>query len=390
MTIFHHTPEKPLRILHAVRRMYRGGIETWLMHMLRHVDRTQFQMDFLVHDDLSGSYDEEVRDLGGKLLLCETPSQPLKYAQNFSKIIREYGPYDIVHSHVHNYSGYILQLARRAGIPGRIAHSHNDRSAVDAQAGMMRQGYLALMKHLIREHATVGLACSQKAAVSLFGPKWHTDARWQILYYGIDLSLFHPSTDGQQMRQELHIPPDAFVMGHVGRFAEQKNHAFLIDIMAEVARRDRSAHLLLIGDGPLEQSIAEKVAQLGLSERVTFAGSRPDVPQLMMGVMDMFVMPSFHEGLPMVGIEAQAAGLPLVLSDTITEELDQHQDTICRMSLSQPPAAWADAILALKSAPEVASIDQAQARSAIEQSEFNIVSSKQKLEHIYSNSVVHA
>lgn len=338
----------PVRILHAVGGMNRGGVETWLMHVLRNIDRERFRMDFMVHTMQACAYDEEIRALGSKIIPCPTPSKPLQYAMNFKRILREHGPYDVIHSHVHHFSGFVVYLGRREGIPIRIAHSHNDTSLNDDRAGILRKGYLKLMAQLIRRDATKGLACSRQAAAALYGAEWESDNRWQVLYYGIDLEPFTQPAERVEVRSELGIPQEAFVLGHVGRFHEQKNHSFLIDIACEVAKRNPCMRLLLIGDGPLRPEIEHKVAQLGLTDKVIFAGLRSDVPRLMKGAMDVFVMPSLHEGLPVVTIEAQAANLAIILSDVVTSELDLGNVPIWRLNLDSSASDWANVIINFK------------------------------------------
>jgi len=313
---------KALSVLHVVGGMNRGGVETWLMHVLRHIDRERFQMDFLVHTTQECAYDEEIRALGAKIIPCLHPRRPWIYARNFKRILREDGAYDVVHSHVHHYSGHVLRLAHQAGVPVRIAHSHNDTSALQAKARLLRRSYLALMKRWIARHATVGLAASRRAVADLFGRDWESDPRWRILYYGVDFTPFHADVDPAAVRAELGIPMDAFVVGHVGRFAEQKNHALLVDIATEATKWEPRTPVLLVGDGPLRPDIERQVAQAGLAERVIFAGIRPDVPRIMLGAMDLFLFPSLFEGLPLALVEAQAAGLPCVFSDVVSEEAD--------------------------------------------------------------------
>ncbi len=364
------TKTAPIRILHVVRMMHRGGIETWLMHVLRHIDRARFQMDFLVHDSQPGAHDAEVRALGSNILLCPNPSQPLRYAAHFQRLLAEHGPYDVVHSHIHHFGGYIMRLARLARVPVRIVHSHLDQSAQEGRAGLLRRSYLGLMKHWIARHATMGMAASRKAAASLFGPDWQQDPRWKVFYCGIDLAPFREPANRDGIRSELHIPPDAFVIGHVGRFFEQKNHTFLLDIAAEVYKREPGMRVLLIGDGPLRAAMEQKAARLGLSQHIIFAGIRADVPQLMLGAMDVFLLPSLFEGLPVVGMETQAAGLPLVLSDSIAEETDIINPLLQRLSLQQPAGVWAEAVLAARRKPPA--VSRSAALDMIEASPFNI------------------
>lgn len=377
--------KRSIRILHVVGGMVRGGIETWLMHILRHIDRDRFRMDFLVHTPHKCAYDDEICTLGSQTIPCLYPSQPWLYAHNLKQILHKYGPYDIVHSHVHHYSGYVLRLAQQAGVPIRIAHSHNDTSSLQVKAGLYRRLYFALTQRWIVHHATLGLGCSRKAVADLFGSNWETDPRWRVLYYGIDLTPFQV-VNSVAVRAELGIPTDAFVIGHVGRFVEQKNHEFLIEIAREVLEREPRMRLLLLGEGSLRPDIEQKVAQLGLTDHVIFADVRPDVPRLMLGAMDIFLLPSLYEGLGLVLIEAQAAGLPCIFADVIPEEVDVVKDLLQRLSLSQPASEWAQMLLAHRNA--VSAMRQSDALSLLQTSPFNIETSVKQLENIYEDQFI--
>ncbi|MEC4812916.1 MAG: glycosyltransferase family 1 protein [Scytonema sp. PMC 1069.18] len=370
-----------LRILHVVGGMNRGGIETWLMHILRHIDRNRFQMDFLTHTTEVCAYDEEILSLGSQIIPCLKPSQPWLYALNFQRILREYGPYDIVHSHVHHYSGYVLRLAEQEGVPVRIAHSHLDSSALEVNRGRHRHLYLALMKSCIARYATIGLGCSQVANADLFGANWKSDPRWQLLYYGINLTPFQEPTDALKVRSEFNLPVDAFVIGHVGRFDTQKNHLFLLKIFAEVARLAPQTYLLLVGEGILQPNIKQQALEMGIADRVIFASSRPDVPRLMQGAMDIFLFPSLCEGLPLVLLEAQAAGLVCLISDIITPEVEVVKPLVKRLSLLQPVSDWAGDILALQDG--IPRNNQIDVLRLVEASPFNIEVSLKQLQKLY-------
>jgi glycosyltransferase involved in cell wall biosynthesis len=370
---------KPIRVLHVVGGMNRAGTETWLMHLLRNIDREHYRMDFLVHSAQPFEYAEEIEALGSRVIPCLHPARPWRYARNLMRIFREDGPYDVVHSHVHHFTGLPLYLARRAGVPVRIAHSHSDTSRSDSGVGPARKAYLGFMKHLIRSNATAGLAASRKAAAALYGPGWESDPRWRLLYCGIDLKPFRQETDPAWVRAEIGIPSDACVIGHVGRFHEAKNHSFLVEIAFEIAKREPRMRLLLVGDGPLRSQVEQKTAQLGLTGKVIFAGVRADVPRLMLGAMDIFIMPSLYEGLPLVGIEAQAAGLPLLVSDTITDELPAMKQMVHRLSLNAPPSVWAEMALQLHSVAK----DRNESLRKIGASRFSITRSISEVESCY-------
>jgi glycosyltransferase involved in cell wall biosynthesis len=373
----------PIRILHIVGGMVRGGIETWLMHILRHRDAERFAMDFIVHTTEPCPYDDELRQLGGRIFPCMTPLRPWVYARSFARIFAEAGPFDIVHSHVHQFNGFTLRCARRAGVPVRIAHSHVDTMPEDARPGLARRMYIQAMRGLIERNATHGLAASRLAANALFPAGWDHDPRFRVLYYGIDMRPFHAAPD-PALRAELGLPADAFVLGHTGRFDEQKNHLFLLEIAREVMAREPRARLLLIGAGSLRPAVEQRAAALGIADRVVFAGLRRDVPHVLRSVVDVFAMPSLCEGLALALLEAQTAGVPCVIADTISVEADALPALITRLALTTPPPQWADAILATRGREPM---PRSEALARMEASPFNIQHSAADLQSVYAAAV---
>jgi glycosyltransferase involved in cell wall biosynthesis len=325
--------------------MNQGGVETWLMNLLRRADRGQVQMDFLVHTDRPGAYDAEVQRLGSRVFSCPFPQNVARYAARFGAIVREFGPYDVVHSHVHSFSGAVLWLGRMAGIPMRIAHSHTDESKLAGRYSVARRAYLRLSRRLIRAHCTRGLAVSREAAADLFGTRWEDDRRVRILPCSIDLAPFRRPIDRAAVRRELGFQDGDRVFGHVGNFHPVKNHRFLLEIAVEIARREPQARFLLVGDGPLRPAMEETARRDGLENRIVFAGLSSDVPRLLTGAMDGFLFPSHTEGLPMALIEAQAASLPATISDAISPEASVVPALVQRISLEKPAAVWAEGAL---------------------------------------------
>lgn len=346
--------QRPIRVLHVLGSLNRGGVETWLMHVLSHSDLTRVQPAFLVHDEQPGVLDDDARSLGAAIYPCPSPARPWRYVHNFRRIVHEHGPFDVVHSHVHHFSGFVLELARHEGIPVRIAHSHSDTRSVDRAGGIARGCYLAMTEWLVHRNATVRVGVSSEAASALFGAKWQHDPCTRILPYGIDLTPFKEPVGAAALRESLGIPGGAHVVGHVGRFDAVKNHGFIVDLAPNVVQRDPSAIFLLVGAGPLKESIQRRVRAEGLEDRFVFAGLRSDVPRLLLGAMDALVLPSFYEGLPVVGIEAQAAGLPIVLSDSITREVVVVPGTATYLPLSAGVTAWAAAIVEAIGRPRIA------------------------------------
>jgi glycosyltransferase involved in cell wall biosynthesis len=301
-------------------------------------------MEFLATRAEPGDYDAEIARLGSRVITCPTPSAPVRFAVRLHRVLRGQGPYHAVHSHVHHFSGLVLAVARLAGVPVRVAHSHTDSAPVDAGARPLRRAYLAAMKGALRRFATHGLAVSHAAAGALFGPGWRDDHRIEVARCGLDFSVFRGPADAAAVRAELGIPEGALVLGHVGRFDAFKNQGLLVPALAAAARRDPRAFLVLVGDGPLRPRVEAEAARLGVRDRVRFTGLRADVPRVLRA-FDVFVFPSLHEGLPLVGLEAQAAGLPIVLSDRVTRELAVIPELFTWISPGAPADRWAEAAL---------------------------------------------
>ena len=348
------------------------------MHVLRRLDRKRIAIDIMVNAGEPGHYDAEARALGAKVIPCTQHARPWVHLPKFLRLLHLNGPYDIVHSHVGRFSGVIMLLARLAGVPVRIAHGHNSKLTT---SGASRRLYRAVTSALVRQHATAGLAVSAPAAVALFGERWRRDPRWRVLYLGIDLAPFRNGREVASTRAGLGLPNGAPVIGHVGRFAPQKNHDFLVDIFAQVARRRPEARLLLVGDGTLRESVELKVDAADLREQVTFAGVRSDVPDLLRA-MDVFVLPSHHEGLPLVILEAQAAGVPAIVSARITEEMDAVASLVGRVTLEEPAARWADLVLGALERRS-STVDAATALDVMTGSPFNVENSVKQLAHTY-------
>jgi glycosyltransferase involved in cell wall biosynthesis len=334
-----------MRILHVLGKLDRGGIETWLVEVLRNIDREKYQMDFLVHTTEPGAYDEEVRALGSQIIPCLSPSNPIQYMFNFRRVLNQYGPYDIVHSHVHHFSGYVLMLAAMAGVKIRIAHSHSDARTAEVSKSVQRKAYLRIMQTMIRTVATGGLAVSAEAGCDLFSSQECHAGKWELQHLGIDLARFEVPVDANGVRESLGIPSNAIVIGHVGRFCEAKNHALFVDIARELVRTEARCFFLLVGEGSLRGAIEEKVRNYGLAKHFIFAGVRSDVPTLMRGAMDVLLFPSLYEGLGLALLEAQAAGLKCVISNVIPVEVDAVPELIRRESLDHTPAEWASSLL---------------------------------------------
>lgn len=364
------------KILHVVGGMDRGGVETWLLHVLRHTDASVLRHEFLVHHP--GDYDEEVEAAGGRLVHFDTPRhRPARYVRDLARRIRAEGPYDIVHSHVYDLSGAVLLAARIAGVPGRIAHAH--RCEVPNQS-RVRELFSAAGKAAIRRLATAGLANSTLAAAALFGEDWAEDERFEVVLYGFDFSRFSRLPDRHRIRDELGVPRDALVLGHVGRFVVEKNHALMLEVLAALLGRGENAWLALVGDGQLLTEIQERARELGVADRCRFLGARGDIHRVMAG-FDVFLFPSHSEGFGIVAVEAQAAAVPVLTSSTVPREIEVVPEMVERLPLDAPASEWASTVSALarRGTPR-------DAHARVSQSTLGIHHCVQRLEGVYSRT----
>lgn len=333
-----------IRVLHVLGALNPGGVATWLMHLLRHADREHVQMDFCTLGPEKGVLAAEAESLGSEVYSCPIRNRALVLGRRFCKVLRD-GKYDVVHSHVLRFSGAILRWAHQERIPMRIAHMHTSEDG--KRPTLARRAYRGAMSFLVGRHATHCLAASRSVARAQFGLEYQSDPRVQVLYNGIDIRSFFERVDARAIRNELGLPLDSPVIGHVGRFAQPKNHAFLVEIARKMISRHPEIRFLLIGDGPLRPRIEQVVEQAGLREHMIFAGTRNDVPRLLLGAMDLFLLPSLWEGLPIALLEAQAAGLPCLVSDRVTTEAVVLEDRIVRCALEGGAALWSGQCLSL-------------------------------------------
>lgn len=324
----------PIKVLHVVTYMGRGGLETMLMNYYRHIDRNKVQFDFLVHRQEHFDYDDEIEELGGKIYrLPRLNPWSHSYIKALRAFFYEHTEYKIVHSHIDCMSAIPLKEARRAGIPIRIAHSHSSNQDKNFKY------YLKLYyKSKISNYATNLFACSIEAGEWMFGK--HS---FSVLANAINSEQYIYNEDKRyKVREELGLR-DTLVIGHVGRFSEVKNHTFLVDIFNEIYKKNKAVKLLLVGDGQKFLETKEKVRRLQLTNAVVFTGIRTDVTDVLQA-MDVFVLPSLYEGLPVTMIEAQASGLPCVISDKVPIECKK-TDLVYQIGLNESVEEWVENIL---------------------------------------------
>lgn len=357
----------PIRILHVVTYMGRGGLETMIMNYYRHIDRSKVQFDFLVHRDFRADYDDEIESLGGQIFrIPQLIPWSKRYLNTLEQFFRSHPAYKIVHVHQDCLSSVILKVAQTCGVPVRIAHSHNSN-----QDKNLKYLIKLFYKKQIPTYATQLFACGKDAGDWMFD-----GAPYQVMNNAIDTQQYIFNAESRsRIRNEFAISADAFVMGHVGRFHPQKNHGFLLDIFVEVKRLNKNAVLLLVGDGDLRAEMEQKAAILGISDCVVFAGVRSDVPDLMQA-MDCFVFPSLYEGLPVTLVEAQAAGLPCLVSDGVPVECAK-TNLVKHIPLSASTTQWAEEIL------KTQHISRQNTKDQIVQAGYDIEANAQWLQNYY-------
>lgn len=304
------------RLLCIVSAMNTGGAETFLMKMYRSLDREKYQMDFCVNSD-ENFYEKEIASLGGKIYKIPAKSQNIvKWHKELKRVVRENGYQYVIRVCEHSLAVLDLLVAREGGAKQLVMRSSNTGSGSKMSTVVHR--CFCFLPQIV---PTVKLAPSTEAAEYTFGQGCVERGEVFLLHNAIDTNVYCFDEIGRErLRKELGLE-DKFVVGHIGRFNHQKNHDFLIDVFQEIHDVNSQARLVLVGKGELEEAVRQKVCALGLEEYVTFTGVRQDIPQLL-SAFDVFLFPSLYEGMPNTVIEAQATGLPCVISDTITREAD--------------------------------------------------------------------
>ena len=365
---------EPIKIFQLVGSYKGGGVEAVVMNFYRNIDRNKIQFTFVCDEDSTDIPYEEIEKLGGKIIIVPPYSKPFKYHSALKKALKE-DDYKIIHSHISTMSVFSLFAAKCAGVPVRIAHSHSTTNKKEKKKNLMKQ----VLRPFSKVFATDYMCCSELAGRWLFGNKEYDKGNVYLLNNAIDLDKFkYNESLRKKKRKELGIKDDTLVIGHIGRFVAQKNHDFLIDIFNEIHKKNNNSILLLAGQGPLMEDIKNKVKELNLDDNVKFLGQRNDANELYQA-FDVFLLPSLYEGLPVVGVEAQASGLLCYLSDDMTKET-KVLDITKFMSLNKMPEEWADNIL--DDVKKYKRIDTSKEMTA---KNFNIKEEAKKLEEYYLN-----
>ena len=309
---------EPIRVLHNIASLHFGGSQAFVMNIYDNIDREKVQFDFIVTPEERKDLYDKVEQMGGRIFVCPkyTGKNHFAFCKWWDDFFTEHPEYHVIHGHVRSTASIYLEIAKKHGLV-TIAHSHSTSNG---------SGFSVVVKDImqrpIRHQADYLFACSDKAGKWLFGEKALTQPNYRMIPNGVDLQRFAFNNEKRkQMRNDLGINKDTFVLGHVGRITVPKNHKFLVELFAEYHKMNQNSKLLLVGGGELFEEVKQQISQLGINDAVVMVGSKTNTEDYYQA-MDVFVFPSLWEGLPVSVVEAQANGLPCLLSDTITRDVD--------------------------------------------------------------------
>lgn len=336
-----------IRILQILGGLDRGGAETMLMNLYRHVDKNSIQFDFIVHTEEKQAYYNEILEMGGRIFSCPKycGRNHFQYKQWWKNFFAEHPEYKIIHSHVRSTASIIFQAAKEFEVK-TIIHSHSTSNGSGLKSVVKK-----ILQYPLRNQADCFFACSRSAGEWLYGKKLAKRKKIHIIPNAIDVEKYKVCHETRKTyREQLEINETTQVYIHVGRMHQAKNHGFLLKMFSEVLKKQPDSVLLLVGDGDLRNEIETRICELNLKEHVKMLGSREDVPALLQ-MADCFLLPSLWEGIPVTAIEAAAAGLPCILSDKITKDVNV-TGNMKFLSLDAPVSVWVDALLHAES-PDV-------------------------------------
>lgn len=361
-----------IKVLHCVSNMDRAGIETMLMNYYRNINKDEIQFYFLCNKKKPGAYDEEIKRLGGKIF--HSPGlntlKAIEYHKVVKNIIKE-NNIDIVHVHNGAFGLQALIAAKAAGVNVRISHAHGTK--IDRNFKLPLK---LIYKTQLKKYANQYWGCGIEAIEYYYGKKNVENNNYYLLTNAIDENKFkYNEKIREKIRKELKIEKDEYLVGHIGRFMSQKNHTFLIDIFKELVQKNNKFKLVLVGDGELQEEIKNKVNELNINNNIIFTGNIPNTNEFYQA-MDLFILPSLFEGLPVVGIEAQASGLNCLFSNTISKEVDI-TGNVEYLSLNDSAITWANKI------KELSNKDRNKITNEIRQNNYSIESEAKKLENKY-------
>lgn len=331
--------KKPIRVAQIMGKWVGGGVEAVIMNYYRHIDKSKIQFDFICDEDSTNIPCDEIKSLGGRIIICPPYQKLFKYIKTLKKIFKE-NDYQIVHSNLNTLSVFPLYAAKKAGVKIRIAHNHSTANKLEKKKTLIKN----ILKPFAKRYATHYFACTEHAGRWLFGNKTFEEGKVAVINNAIEIEKFKFDEELRKAkRKELNLKDTDIVIGHIGRFVEQKNHRFIIDLFNELYKENDNYKLVLIGQGPLETEMKEKVKSYGLENAILFTGQKEDAYNYY-NAFDLFIFPSLYEGLGMVAVEAQYNGLTCIAS-TEVPEIAKICDNIKFIKLEDGIETWKNEIL---------------------------------------------
>ena len=364
------------RILQVVGKMDRAGAETMIMNLYRAIDRTQFQFDFVVFSDLKGDYDDEIKSLGGEIFVINE-SNPIKRMFDLKKLLSNRTEYKIIHCHTLFSNGFHVLAGKMAKVPYRISHSHN--TSAKSNNKIVASIYHYLSRKIIKKYSTHFIGCGIAAGRFLF-----TNQK-QVLFLPNSIDTVSFSKIGElskdYLNSEFNLDNSCLKIIQIGRLQAVKNHVFSLEIAQKLKEKNIQIKMFFVGQGSLDSEIREKIKLKNLTDEVIMLGVRSDIPHLLAG-SDVMLMPSLHEGFPVVLVEAQSTGTPSLISDSISSEVDLNLELVEFESLNSSIDEWVNKIMIIKNKKN---IEKAERMRRLEEQGFDIYSSVKILSSFYQS-----
>lgn len=331
-----------IKVLQYTSSMNRAGAETLLMNIYRNINRDKFEFHFITHYKEKSDYEDEIIKLGGKVIYIDRPKikNLPKYSKDFRALVENYGPYNAIHSHMQLFNGIVLREAKKNNIEVRISHAHLNGDY--NKSTLFRKIYERYSMNMIDKYSNYKMSCSYDSGKYLYNSE-----QFMLLNNAIDINLFNLEKKEYFIHEELGLERNIKFITNIARFVDAKNHDFIIEIFDKVMKTDNSYRLLLVGEGELKEKIINKCKEKGIEKYVYFLGIRSDINKILAST-DVFLMPSILEGLPVVLVEAQAAGIPCIVSNNIPSQCDLGLKSVKFLDLTLDISKWVEAILNCK------------------------------------------
>jgi glycosyltransferase involved in cell wall biosynthesis len=368
-----------IKVLQVIGSLRIGGAETVAMNLYRYIDREKFEFHYLVYGDSVGDYEGEVESLGGKVIHMKPSRNLLTYTKALESVLYNYGPYDVIHSHLMFHNGIVLNVAKKNNIAIRVSHAHSTKDGVQAKGALkrlLRTTYVRIMRNYILKNANVFIACGYEAGCYLYGKEFY-EKKGVLIKNGIDLDKYIYKPDIRKSIQCKYSLEGKRIYACIGHFEVEKNHKFLIEVFKDIIKVDSKAYLVLLGEGTLKEEIYKLCVNSGINNNVLFTGNVDNVNEWLQAI-DFILMPSLFEGFPVTLVEAQAAGVKCFVADNISQE------TNITGQVQFLPLEKREEWIKIASLPE--NYRRPDNREALKKGGFSVKESMKKIEQIYTHT----